>query len=622
MCGICGATSDHDRVAVTAMNAALTHRGPDDEGTYVDEANGIALGARRLSIVDVAGGHQPAANEDGSVHVVFNGEIYNHPDLQRTLLGRGHVLASRCDTELLPHLYEDYGDEFVHALEGMFAFALWDSSRRRLLLGRDRFGEKPLFYAEANGGLAFASELTALGRGLARQPELDPASLDEFFVFGYVPGPRTIIKGIRQLPPGHILTWDLEARASSERCYWSPPHHDATGREPISELAAETGRLLERSISGRLLADVPLGIFLSGGVDSTVIAALAARQTSTPIKSFTVGYDASGYDERSEARLIAELIGTDHHELVLTGQDAAVRVPELLGGLDQPLADQAIVPLHAVAEFARSEVTVAIGGEGADELFGGYPRYGWLRHAPRAWPETLSRIPAKYLQSGPAPTSGRVRRALDLAIPRPLLERNLDWVSANRRSARSELYGPTLARSVDPTGVVSSLRAVFGDHRPRDDLGALMRLDQLHWLPDDVLVKADRAGMAVSLEVRTPYLHRELAEFAASVPAATHVHRGGKRLLRVLLSQLVPAAPQRRKVPFLPPASSWLQGPLAPVMRRQIEGGAVYEEEWFSRSVAARMLDEHVTGIADRTHLLWPLLAAGLWLDRLRGIGS
>jgi asparagine synthase (glutamine-hydrolysing) len=520
---------------------------------------------------------------------------------------------------VLPHLYEEYGDELVHALEGMFALAIWDSRRLRLLLARDRFGEKPLFLSESGGRLSFASELRALTRGLPGKPDLDPRALDAFFVFGYIPGPGSALEGIHQLPPGHLLSWDHERRRSEQRRYWHPPAHGAATSEGVGELAAEAGRLLAESVRSRLLADVPLGIFLSGGVDSSLIAALAARQTGTRIKTFTVGYDDGERDERAAARSVASLLGSDHHELTLTSAEAATRVPSLLGDLDQPLADQAIVPLHAVAEFAVREVTVAVGGEGADELFGGYPRYRWLRRAPETVPGWLQgRLGLPQIPVAP-PTSGRTRRALDLATPRPALERHLDWVSAGRRNVRESIYGPAMGAGAANRDLQLGLVAAINGSANGSVTGALMQLDQRHWLPDDVLFKADRAGMLVSLEVRTPYLQRDLAEFAASVPPELHVSGGGKRLLRHLLGRLEPGAPQRRKKAFLPPAAEWLRGPLSPILEDQIRHGSLFREGWFQPDAVARLARQHIEGRTDWTHVLWPLLAAGLWLDRHRG---
>lgn len=622
MCGICGRTRDRDGEVVAAMNRSLRHRGPDDEGVYVDQATQLALGARRLSVIDVEGGHQPLSNEQGDVWAVLNGEIYNHPSLQHYLRQHGHRLATGTDTEVLVHLYEEYGDELVHALEGMFAFALWDQRRRRLLIGRDRFGEKPLFYVERAGVLSFASELSALCEGPDVDGDLDEEAVDAFFVLGYVPGPDAILPDVHQLPPGHLLTWDAAARRSTVRPYWSPPSYAPRPPEPQDELVAETRRLLEASVRSRMVADVPLGVFLSGGVDSSLIAALAARQSSTPIKTFTVGYDVGAVSETLAAAATARALGTEHHELLLSTTDVASRTPALLAALDQPLADQALPALHAVAELARQEVTVAIGGEGADELFGGYPRYAWLSRAAR-WerhmPPALAAGGVRLLNG--TPLRGRARRLAYLLDRRPLLERNLDWVTERRRGLRAGLYGPRLAAQAAGRPLVDRLACQVDGHLATSVPGALMHLDQQLWLPDDVLVKADRAGMLVSLETRTPYLHRELAEFAAGVAPAVHLANGGKALLRALLADVLPADPgPRPKTAFRVPAADWLRGPLAPVLARQLTVGCLYSEGWIDVEAARGVAAEHAAGRRDNSHVLWPLLALGLWLDRRRGL--
>jgi asparagine synthase (glutamine-hydrolysing) len=622
MCGICGSTRDPEGSAVAAMNRRLRHRGPDDEGCHVDRESGVALGARRLSIIDVAGGHQPLSNEDGTLWAALNGEIYNHPALQQRLREKGHRLATGTDTEVLVHLYEEYGDALVHALEGMYAFALWDARRGRLLLARDRFGEKPLFYARRGGDLTFASELFALRAAGAAGDELDPDALDAYFVFGYVPGPGTIVRGVRQLPPGHVLTWERASRRCVVEPYWSPPPARSDVPSELPELIAETRSLLDSSVRSRMIADVPLGVFLSGGVDSSLIAAVAASASSGPVKTFTVGYDVGAVSETEPARAIAEEIGSDHRELVLTQEDVARRAPALLAGLDQPLADQALVALHGVAELARGEVTVAIGGEGADELFGGYPRYRWLARASRfgqVVPAALAGGAARALNA--APLGGRSRRLADVVLPQETTERHLDWVTDGRRHVRERLYGPALAERTSPADVLTNLDGRVDGH-DGDVIARFMRLDQLHWLPDDVLMKADRASMQVSLEVRTPYLQRELAEFAASVPPKVHARHHGKSLLRALVGELIPRTGGRPKTAFRVPVADWLRGPLAPVASAQVRQGALYAEGWIDRAQAKLILDEHVTGSRDWSQVLWPLLALGLWLDAFRCDGA
>jgi asparagine synthase (glutamine-hydrolysing) len=622
MCGIAGATNDPDGRVVRAMASTLQHRGPDDEGLHSDGRSGVSIGARRLAILDLPGGHQPLSNEDGSVWVAFNGEIYNYPQLRAQLEARGHRFATNCDTEALVHLYEEFGEAMVHALEGMFAFAIWDERRGRLLLARDRFGEKPLFVHESGGDLLFASELTALLTVRPQLRELDPAAVDAFFVLGYVPGPETIVPGVRQLPPGTLLSWESEDRRSQQRTWWTPPAPPSNRlHEPMPALVAEAQRLFEESVRSRLIADVPVGVFLSGGIDSTLVTGAATRASSQQVKTFTIGYDTGSFDETAQARSVAQRLGTDHHEVVLTQAEVGERAPAVLASIDQPLADQALISLHALSEFARPLVTVALGGEGADELFGGYPRYRWIERAGQL--EASLPLAARSLKSL-AQHSGRwgnAERALGRAAPAPLLERHLDWVTGGRRHRRSALYGPRL-RQVETGQILADLSQRAGTSADDSAGRTLMHLDQVDYLPDDVLVKTDRAGMLASLEIRTVYLHRELAEFAASLDASLHLGGRGKKLLRAMLSPGMdtPRRPGRfRKAAFLAPTAEWLRGPLAPTLREQLECGLIYAEGWFDRAEADRLVGEHATGADDHSDVLWPLLSLGLWADRALG---
>ena len=619
VCGICGSVASQSDVAVATMNSAMVHRGPDDGGAHSNERLGVAIGARRLSIIDVAGGHQPVANEDGTIWAVLNGEIYNHPELQALLRRRGHTLSSRTDTEVLVHLYEEYGDELVHALEGMFAFAVLDERRGRLIVGRDRFGEKPLFYCEQPGGLTFASELDALLAGSGLGLELDPVAVDEYFVLGYVGTPRCIARGVRQLPAAHLLSWDAADSALRLVRYWAPPQpRDWPRQEAEEDLVAETQRLLEASVRGRMLADVPLGVLLSGGLDSTLLAAIATRVGGGRVKTFTVGYDTGAENETDPARATAAALDTEHRELTLTADALAARAPRLLGAIDQPIADPALVALNAVAEFAREEVTVAVGGEGADELFGGYPRYTWLARA-----EMLDgRVPTALRRAGARGLSslrdGRALRLADVLEPVGAAERHLDWVTAGRRHARETLYGPALTEAVDHDAIARSVRDASDPGSDGSLVTAFMRMDQSSWLQDDILPKADRAGMLVSLELRTPYLHRELAEFAASVPPQVHLVGGGKRLLRQVLRAVAPDLPQRPKRAFGVPLAEWLRGPLRPLLQDHVDGSRVYDEGLFDRDAVRARVERHVRGLSDESAVLWPLLTLGLWLDARR----
>ncbi|HEX4483609.1 MAG TPA: asparagine synthase (glutamine-hydrolyzing) [Solirubrobacteraceae bacterium] len=623
MCGIAGSTEDPDGRLVRAMCATLRHRGPDDEGVHCDPPAGVSIGARRLSVMDLDGGHQPLCNEDGSIWAAFNGEIYNHRKLREDLRRRGHSFTTAGDTEVLVHLYEEFGEAMVHALEGMFSFAIWDQRERRLLLARDRFGEKPLFVHEHGGELLFASELTSLLEVKPSLRELDPYAIDAFFVFAYVPGPGTIVPGVRQLPPGQLLSWRRQDRRCEQRSWWSPPQRGSRRRESFAAVAAEASELFEQAVATRMVADVPVGVFLSGGVDSTLVASAAARTSSQRLQTFTVGYDVGGVNETERARSVAAKLGSEHHEVTLTQADVAGRVPALLASLDQPLADRATVPLHALSEFARPRVTVALGGEGADELFGGYPRYRRLEQARRvhaALPTVALRPLAGALRaSGGLAAASRASRRL---APTPMIERNLDWVTAARRHLRDGLYGPRLAE-LDRSRVLTDLGLRAGELDGGTAARWLMHLDQVHYLPDDVLVKTDRASMLVSLELRSVFLHAGLAELAGSLDTSMHLSGAGKALVHSMLpAGLISSSRggRYRKTAFRVPAAEWLRGPLAATLGEQLEQGSIYSEGYFDRGAVAQLAREHASGASDHSDRLWPLLAFGLWADRFHGL--
>jgi asparagine synthase (glutamine-hydrolysing) len=411
--------------------------------------------------------------------------------------------------------------------------------------------------------------------------------------------------------------------------YWEPPGYTtAAGYGSMSELTAETRRLLEHSVRGRMISDVPLGVFLSGGLDSTLVAAIASQVSSTPVKTFAVGYEVGTVSETPGAAQTAAELGTIHHELILTESEVAGRIPDLISRLDQPLADQSLVALHAIAEFARREVTVVVGGEGADELFGGYPRYRWMQRARQIRPlvpPTVARLGGSTLTK--LPISPRVRRLAHVIERDDPLHRHLDWVNDRRGEYRSELYGPELAWASTATMTLEETRSQLTPRLAAEleehPAAGFMLLDQLQWLPGNVLTKADRASMLCSLEVRTPFLTRELAELAASVPAEVHVRAPGKTLLRHVLRELVPQSQLRRaKTAFRVPAARWLRGPLAPVLRDQLDQGALYRGGWINRTPVAHMVDEHLTGRSDWTQILWPLLSLGLWIDRVHGVNA
>lgn len=598
------------------MNGALVHRGPDDEGTYRDPDAGLALGARRLCVIDVAGGHQPLANEDATVWAVLNGEIYNHRELRDGLRGRGHRLATATDTEVLVHLYEERGPELVHVLDGMYAFAIWDRPQRRLLLVRDRFGEKPLFYAAAGGEIAFASELGALRAGLAADPPLDPRSIGAFLTLGYVPGELSARRGVAQLAPAHSLTWSAERREPVVSRYWSLADREPAADAPLDTLVDQVSEAFAESMRRRLIADVPLGVLLSGGLDSTLVAAFAARESAEPVRTFTVGYDTGVVSETGRARRVAEVLGARHREVSLTRDEIRERLPAVIGALDQPLADPALIALHAVSALAREDVTVAVGGEGADELFGGYPRYRWLARSVafgRVVPAPMLSTGARVIEQ--LALSGRGRRLVDVVRPAEPVDRHLRWVTDGRWPNVRGVWGPALREAPGFDAAADALE-VMGRSQASSTRGRFMALDRGRWLADDVLVKADRASMLVSLELRTPFLDRKLAELAAGVSPALHTGGGGKRVLRALLARAVPELHEGpAKTAFRVPTADWLSGPLREALTTHLLDGRACRDGWLDRGALAGVVDEHLAGVADRTPTLWPALTLGLWLE-------
>jgi asparagine synthase (glutamine-hydrolysing) len=594
------------------MAQSLIHRGPDDGGVHVDPSSGVAIGARRLSIIDIEGGHQPLSNEDGTVWAALNGEIYNYPRLRRQLLGRGHQLTTQCDTEVLVHLYEDFGADLVHALEGMFAFVIWDSRREELVLARDRFGEKPLFYDTTAGELSFASELSAL-QAAGERGDIDALAVTGLLTLGYVPGPRTMYERVRQLPAGHVLRWPLAEQRATITRYWEMPPSASANTASLEVLVDETEDLLDRSVRSRLVADVPVGVLLSGGLDSTLVAALARRHT-TDLKTFTVAYDSGVVNEDAPARVTSELLGSDHHELRLGASWIAEHVPALLSTLDQPIADPAFVALTAISQLAREQVTVVVGGEGADELFFGYPRYRWLARAQRLGrvvPPAPAHLAANLARR--AAGGARAGRLADVLQPASPLLRNLGWITDGLLADRAGFYGPRMQDGGDRDDLRALVSELWG-HGTGSALNA-SRLDQRLYLCDDILQKADRASMSMSLEMRTPFLERTLAEFSATVAPEIHMAGGGKNLLRRVLRRVLPAAGTgRKKTAFRVPVADWLRGPLAASVDEHVLHGRLVRDGWIEPAAGTHLVGRLATedGAARE---LWPLFCVGTWLD-------
>jgi asparagine synthase (glutamine-hydrolysing) len=616
MCGICGLISldgetPPDPALLRAMSDALVHRGPDSGGELLDGP--AALAARRLAIIDVAGGDQPIANEAGDMHVVHNGEILNHVALRRDLERAGHRFATRCDTEALVHLYEDNGERFAEDLRGMFAAALWDSRRRRLTLARDRFGIKPLFYSLAAGTLAFASELKALTLLPWLSDEIDLDALEAYLAFNSIPAPLTIHPLIRKLPPGHVLV--CERNATTVRRYARPePAPEAELRhEPAGVLAAELRERLRDSVRAHLVADVPVGVLLSGGVDSSALTALAAEATSGSVSTFTIGFEERSFDELAGARLVAERYGTDHHELVLR-PDAAELLPELAAVFDEPYGNSSALPTYLVSGLAAQHVKVVLSGEGADELLGGYYTYAAHVLADRIGPlarrlaPVAARLPASTRRASFELKAKRFTAAAGL----PPLERHHAFKEIFSPQLRAELVAHRPRAPADP---VDLLRRRYAESAGAERLARLQDVDIGLYLVDDLLARTDRASMAHSLEARVPYLDREVHALTRTLPAQMRV-RGlsKKRLLRQAVAPLLPRQiVHGRKKGFSIPAAAWLKDDLQPLARDLLSPAALGESGLFDPRPVQRLLDEHVAGRHDHSRQLWGLLMFRLW---------
>jgi asparagine synthase (glutamine-hydrolysing) len=605
MCGICGTAStgraiDPERLA--AMSAALAHRGPDSDGTFVDGTVGLA--ARRLSIIDLETGDQPIANEDGTVVVVQNGEIYNYAELTHELVRAGHRFRTHGDTEVLVHAYEEWGTAFAERLRGMFAVAIWDARERRLVLARDRFGIKPLYYRVDGDTLEFASELRALPRG-----EIDLDALEAFLAFNCVPAPYSIFRDTRKLPPGHVLTWN----GSLELQRFARPAPLETREDDEAELIEELRARLRDSVRAHLVSDVPVGVLLSGGVDSCTLAALAAQETSEPVRTFSIGFEERSFDELADARLVAERYGTVHRELVLR-PDAALLLPELAAAFDEPFADSSALPTYLVSRLAAEDVKVALSGEGGDELFGGYYTYAASLLAERfGGAAALARPLVERLPSSSRKASLDYRaKRFVRAAPLPPLERHHGWKEIFSPDVRAELRG--VRSDFDPVDV---LRVRFDETEGAELLARLQDVDVGTYLVDDLLVKTDRASMAHSLEARVPFLDTVVSNFAYALPTR-HKVRGlsKKRLLRKAAEPMLPARiVNGRKRGFSIPAAAWLRGDLEPFARETLAPDVLKRQGFFQPAPVRRLIDDHAAGREDLSRQLWGLLSFTLWYE-------
>lgn len=622
MCGIAGFFNHHDRPAeeapLTAMCSRLIHRGPDGGGAF--RQGPVALGHRRLSIVDVAGGQQPIANESGSVVIVFNGEIYNFPELRENLQKRGHHFRTRTDTEVIVHLYEEAGERTPEYLNGMFAFAIWDQRRRQLFLARDRMGKKPLYYSTAVPGMAlcFASELKALTVLPECPRALDLSSFADFLSLSYVPDPRTIYKDIHKLAPAHSLT--VSGSGIQLRRYWKP---DFAGSDLSFDAAVHRiAALSDDAVRCRMISDVPLGAFLSGGVDSSAAVGFMARHTTGPVKTFSIGFTDKRFDELRFARVAATLNRTHHHEQTVSPSihDALHQLTEYF---DEPFGDSSAIPMLYLSRMTRQHVTVALTGDGADEIFGGYRRY-YYGVLEESWRQRLPRAMRRHVLG----TAARFYPKFDY-LPRPLRARTL---LGNLAQDLPDAYFTSMSAfrdsgltSVLSGDVSSALHGYSGRHLFRDlaaqaadwaPLQQMQFIDFHTWLPGGILVKADRTTMACSLESRSPWLDYRLVELACSLPPAYNLHRNtGKYVFKEAVSPVVPGSLlQRTKMGFSVPLASWFRSSLRPVFESAVLGNSL--KDFLSLDEVRHLWQEHQSGVSNHERKLWNLLVFACWQQR------
>jgi asparagine synthase (glutamine-hydrolysing) len=618
MCGICGALGTRDGFAagedvVTRMRDTLVHRGPDDGGTW--SAPGIALGHRRLSIIDLSpAGHQPMSNEDGTVWVTFGGEIYNHAELRAELERKGHVYRSQTDTETIVHLYEEEGPRCVERLNGMFHYAIWDTRTRELHLARDRLGKKPLYFAQPDGGFLFASEIKALLEHPALTPELDEQAFFHYLTFVCAPAPLTMFEGIRKLAPAQRMT--VRADGSTEiDSYWSPFGTELEGSD--DDLAEQLLGLLRRAVERRMMSDVPFGVFLSGGIDSSTNVALMSELMDAPVQTFSIGFDDPRYDELEHARKVAKLFGTDHHELVVSSRDLEAFVPQLVYHQDEPIADWTAVPMHYVSKLARDSGTIVVQvGEGSDELFHGYPSY-WAharfhsryRRAFRLLPPAVGRAAARlaFLSGKGVPHAQAVEEAAAGRLP--------FWGGAIAYQGELKERVLTNGRThPDSHDVVARLWREAGD---ADLLQKMTYLELKNRLAELLLMRVDKMTMANSVEARVPFLDQDVVEFAMALPPRLlATRRSGKLLLKRAVSRLLPPEiVNRRKQGFVAPVGEWFRGDLGLKAQRAIRESSLAERGLLDYGSIDRLWDQHRSGRADWAFQLWSVYNASVWHD-------
>jgi asparagine synthase (glutamine-hydrolysing) len=621
MCGICGVAGDlsHpsfcDDPVLKNMSRALLHRGPDDDGCHI--GNGIMLAMRRLSIIDLVSGQQPVTNEDKTLHLIFNGEIYNFRELRDDLQRKGHLFASKSDSEVILHAYEEYSDQFIEHLNGMFAFAIWDEPKRRLLIARDRLGIKPMYYWAGRSSLVFGSELKALLANPHVPQEIDLEALDHFLTLEYIPGPLTIFKGIYKLPAGHLLIYQ-DGQVKLEK-YWDIPFKRIcdTKDDCIEILRG----LLEDAVRSHMVSDVPIGALLSGGIDSSTIVAFMAQASTESIQSFSIGFSDETYNELFYARAIGDKFGAIHHEEILQPniQEMALK---LVGHMDEPFSDFSIFPTYLVSNLASKHVKVVLSGDGGDELFGGYDTYvaqsldTYYRRLPASFrnvviPAIVRRIPPQPAKKG---LINKTKRLIEGSNLPPSLQ-HTRWMMFMNTAEKASLYKPELFESLNGCSPTALLHNYFQQSAAFDSLAQQQYVDIKTYLVDDILTKVDRMSMANSLEVRVPFLDHRLVEFAVNLPPHMKVHYGRtKIILRDMMKGILPESVlSKPKEGFSIPIKNWLRVQLKPLMNELLAPDLIHKRGYFDVKTVSLWMKEHLEGRANHSHRLWSLMVLELW---------
>ncbi|MCP4373836.1 MAG: asparagine synthase (glutamine-hydrolyzing) [Deltaproteobacteria bacterium] len=627
MCGICGIASyiegkRVDEKILCSMRESLLHRGPDESGIFIDER--IGLGHRRLSIIDLSTGTQPIHNEDSSLRIVFNGEIYNYLELKEDLLRSGHTFYTNSDTEILIHLYEEYGKSLLDYINGMFAFCIWDSKKQELFLARDRIGQKPLYYTLTNEAFLFASEIKALLQHPSVSREVDILSLSKYLTYEYVPAPHSILKGIKKLQPGHFLRYNVSTRELTIKRYWDIPlSDDAIGYMSEEDYIDELIRLLRDSVRLRLISDVPIGIFLSGGLDSSSITALASG-ISNKVKTFTVGFDDKSFDESYYANQVARLFATDHHSEILDITKAYTLLPEIINYLDEPLGDASIIPTFLLSRFTSNHVKVALGGDGGDELFAGYPTYQALKIVPyysilpRELREAIHSIAAQL------PISHQ-NISFDFKIKQMLRGTGVSheimfflWMGAFNEHEKKQLFLPEIQANIKEENPFEDLFEYIKKSNLQKTFERTLYLMVKLYLQDDILVKVDRASMANSLEVRAPFLDYRMVEFAAKLPRHYKLNRlTTKYLLKKAGQKFLPKKiVKRKKKGFGIPVAKWICGEMKDIFFDYLGKERIQRDGFFEYAFIENLLYEHLAMKKDNRKWLWTLLIFQMWKER------